>query len=92
MNTTSPKTSASDRPVHEIRLGPIKAAIWANDTPSGHRHNVTFTRLFRDVANSCWRSSDSFGRDDLLLLAKVADAAHSWIHGQVQERGGHSQN
>ena len=26
-----------------------------------------------------WKASDTFGRDDLLVLAKVADQAHSWI-------------
>jgi len=72
------------RPVHEVRLGAIKAAIWRNDTSVGPRHNVTFSRLFRDADQ--WRSTESFGRDDLLLLAKVADQAHSWILAQGHEQ------
>ena len=32
-----------------------------------------------------WKESTSFGRDDLLLLAKVADKAHTWIHEQGQQ-------
>jgi hypothetical protein len=71
------------RPVHEVRLGRIKAALWRNDTDNGVRFNTTFTRLYRD--DDEWRSTDSFGRDDLLLLAKVADQAHSWICEQAQE-------
>ncbi len=71
-----PQTEAK-KPVHEIRLGAIKAAIWANDTQNGIRHNVTLQRLYKDEDE--WKSSDSFGRDDLLLVAKVADLAHSWI-------------
>ena len=31
-----------------------------------------------------WKSSSSFGRDELLTVAKVADLANSWIHGQAQ--------
>jgi hypothetical protein len=31
-----------------------------------------------------WKSSSSFGRDELLTLAKVADLANSWIHSQSQ--------
>ena len=31
------------QPVHEIRLGAVKAAIWENETSSGVRHNVTVT-------------------------------------------------
>lgn len=71
-------TNEKTKPVHEIRLGAIKAAIWANDTQAGIRHNVTFTRLYKDGEE--WRSSDSFGRDDLPVVAKVADMAHTWIH------------
>jgi len=73
------------RPVHEVRLGRIRAAIWENDTPSGTRHNVTLSRLYKDGDE--WKDSASFGRDDLPLLGKVADQAHSWIFAQAsQER------
>lgn len=73
-----------NKPIHEVRLGMIKAAVWKNETETGTRYNVTFSRLYREEDQ--WRSTDSFGRDDLLLLAKVADQAHSWIcSGQAQE-------
>jgi hypothetical protein len=71
------------KPIHEVRLGCIKAAVWRNQTETGVRHNVTFRRLYKDGAQ--WKSSDSFGRDDLLLLAKVADRTHSWILERNQE-------
>jgi len=69
------------RPVHEVRLGRIKAAIWENDTQNGARHNVTVSRIYKDGEQ--WKDSNSFGRDDLPLVAKVVDQAHSWIfeHG-----------
>ena len=47
-----------DKPVHEVRLGMIKAAIWRNDTETGVRYNVTFARLYRDGEE--WKSTDSF--------------------------------
>ena len=72
-----------NKPAHEARLGAIKAAIWKNDTQSGVRFNVTFSRLYKDGDE--WKSTESFGRDDLLVLAKVADQAHSWIFAQGQE-------
>lgn len=72
------------KPVHEVRLGRVKAAIWENETQGGAvRHNVTFQRIYQDEQGK-WDSSDSFGRDDLLLLAKVADLAHTWIFQQGQ--------
>ena len=65
------------KPVHEIRLGRIKASIWENQTENGSRHNVTAVRLYK--ANGDWQSTGSFGRDGLLLLRKVLDRAHMWI-------------
>ena len=69
---------AANKPVNEVRLGRIKAAIWENETPNGPRHNVTLQRIYKDGEE--WKTSDSFGRDDLPLVMKVADLAHSWIY------------
>lgn len=66
------------RPVHEIRLGAVKATIWPNETTSGTRFSVTLSRLYKDGKDE-WKQTDSFGRDDLPLLTKVADQAHDWI-------------
>ena len=66
-----------NRPVHEIRLGRIKAAIWENDTKNGTYHNVSITRIYKD--GDRWKDSTSFGRDDLPLVAKIADQAHTSI-------------
>jgi hypothetical protein len=67
------------KPVHEIRLGRVRAAVWENEGPRGVRHSVTFTRLYKDEKTGLWADSTGFGRDDLLVLAKVADLAHSWV-------------
>lgn len=70
------------KPHHEIRLGSIKAAIWRNESDTGARFNVKLSRIYKD--GDTWKSTDSFGRDDLLTVSKVADQAHSWIHQQEQ--------
>ena len=75
--------SPSRKPAHELRLGRLKAAIWENPTENGVRYNVTVTRLYKD--DSGWKTSDSFGMDDLPGLAKLADQAHSWIVQKQQE-------
>ena len=69
--------SEKQKPVHEVHVGSIKAAIWENTTENGARHNVTFERLYK--SDDEWKQTQSFGRDDLLVLAKVADQAHTWI-------------
>jgi len=71
------------KPAGEIRLGAIKATIWRNETETGARFNTVVSRIYRDGEQ--WKSTDSFGRDDLLLLAKVANEAHSWIFAQGRE-------
>lgn len=83
----------AQRPIHEVRIGRIKAAIWRNETESGPRFNVTFGRVYK--TDDGWESTDSFGRDDLLVVAKVADLAHTWIHqqkGDDQETNGNGDN
>ena len=67
---------ANQKPVEEIRIGRVKATIWRNGTDEQPRHNVTFSRLYKDEAGG-WKSTQSFGRNDLLVLAKVADLAHT---------------
>lgn len=74
------------RPVHEVRLGRIKGAIWANNTEQGVRYGVTLTRLYKDQQSGEWRNSTSFGRDDLLLVAKVCEMALVWIYQQSQNQ------
>jgi hypothetical protein len=71
---------AANKPVHEIRYGSIKAVIWKNDTANGAMHNVTVARIYKDGEE--WKESSGFGRDDLLVLAKALDEAHTWIHSQ----------
>ena len=77
------EAAANRKPIHEIRMGRIKAAIWQNETDNGIRYNVTVGRLYKD--GSDWKQTESFGRDDLPVLAKVADQAHTFIFQKQQE-------
>ncbi len=67
------------KPVHEIRLGRVRAAVWLNDTEGGLRYNVQISRLYKDKQDK-WKDSTSFGREDLPLVAKVADMAMVWVY------------
>ncbi len=73
---------STNKPVHEVRLGRVRAAVWENEGAKGVMHSVTFSRLYKDDPTGQWADSTSFGRDDLLLLAKVADCAHTWVSEQ----------
>ena len=66
---------ANPKPVAEVRIGRVKATVWPNETKEGRtKYNVTFFGLYRDGEK--WKRTQSFGRNDLLLLAKVANLAH----------------
>lgn len=82
-NGQAPKAAAK-KPVHTVRFGALKAAVWLNETSVGPIHNVTVTRSYKD--GDTWKDSGSFGYDDLLPLAKALNAAHSWINEQRQRR------
>ena len=47
----------SKKPVHEIRMGRIRAAVWENETKNGNVHNVTISRLYKDD-NDKWSDSN----------------------------------
>jgi hypothetical protein len=76
----------SKKPVREIRFGLVKVSVFKNQTRNGERHNVTAVRLYRD--GDVWRESSHFGRDQLPLLAKAIDLAHTWIYTHAQDPGG----
>ena len=54
-----PKTTAmKTKPIHELRLGSIKAAIWKNEINGAIHYNTTFARLYKErrVAGTTSRS------------------------------------
>ena len=70
--------SDSNKPIQEVRIGSIKAAIWANPTESGAtRYNVTLARIYR--SDGQWKQTTSFNVDDLPVVQKVTDRAFEAI-------------
>lgn len=84
--------SEKPKPLHTIRVGFIHAAIWSNPGQHGPFYNVTIERRFRG-SDEQWQSSGSFSRDDLLIVAKVVDLAHTYIcELQAADRARGSEN
>ena len=71
------------KPINEIRVGNIKAATWQNKVGDSVRHNVTFTRIYKD--GDQWKTSDSFGRDELPRLILAAQKAYEALFQAPQE-------
>ena len=77
-SSRSASSASGSAPIKTLRLGLIKAAIWENGADQRSFFNVTFARTYMDDHKK-FHDADSFGRDDLLLLAKLADQAHTFI-------------
>lgn len=89
-DATTESTPRRSAPVHRLGYGRLQASIWRNELRDGSvNYTVTLRRSYTD-AGGVWRDSTSFGRDDLLVIAKLASEAHSVIHGlqrRARERG-----
>jgi len=79
-----PKQGEVNRPVHVVRYGSVKCSIWRNETKTGPMWNMTFVRSYKEGEQ--WHDSSSFGYDDLLVLSKAANEAHTYVHEQLVKR------
>ena len=69
---------------HTIGVGRgIKAKVWMNNGGKSPWYNVTFARSYHDDDGNL-QDSDSFGRHDLLHLARAAEKAFDYINSQLQ--------
>jgi hypothetical protein len=66
------------QPIAKLSMFPITAAIWLNEKDGKSWYSTTIQRRYKDDSGT-WRSTDSFSVGDLLLVAKIADQAHSEI-------------
>ena len=76
--------SQPSRPVHEIKLGRIRASVWLNEgSKDVCWYSVSVTRAYREGER--WKESSSFSRDDLPIVSKVAEMAYRWIWDTPRE-------
>jgi len=67
-----------NKPTHEIRLGRIRAAIWANETEDRQVwFSTTISKSYKNGTE--WRDTNTLSRDDLPLAVKALEMAYSWI-------------
>jgi hypothetical protein len=80
MNTsTKPVKPVANKqpPAREIRVNGVRATLGKNDTDKGPRFNTTFERSDKDGEE--WKTSNAFGRDDLLILGFTTPEALDWL-------------
>jgi hypothetical protein len=76
--------SENNKPIHQVRIGRIKAAVFDNGDDAPRK--VQFTALYKDEEDK-WQGSQSFTREDLPLLIKVADRVHSYLYEKNEPNG-----
>jgi hypothetical protein len=69
-------------PVSEFRCGRIRATIWENFS-EGHEkwYSVVVSRSYKQ--GDTLKTAQSFGRDDLLVVAEVVRMAYYWVNKQL---------
>lgn len=77
-------TTEKTRPAHEVRVGPVRATAWANETDGKVWHTVRFSRLYKDREGK-WQDGSGFSRDDLPLVAKAAQDLWAWMYQRPEE-------
>lgn len=81
----SPTNGDRQPPAAEFRLGRIRATIWANFSENhGTWYSIVVTRSYKDGQGN-WKTAQSFGRDDLLVVGEVTRLAYHWV---CKQQGG----
>jgi hypothetical protein len=70
------------QPAHEIKLGTIRATIWANVTKDRDEwFSVNISRRYKN--GDAWQETHSLRRDDLPIAVKAMDMAYGWLWRQA---------
>ena len=75
------------QPLKKIRAGQISCALWENEVTANGRTigvlKATVERRYKDASGE-WKSSQSFGRQDIPLVRWVLDKAFGLM---IEEQG-----
>jgi hypothetical protein len=66
------------KPAHEIPLGGVKAAIWANQT-----NGVTYSCKYK--SGDQWKDCTSYGPVEMALISTAFTLANLWISMQGRQ-------
>ena len=67
----------SAEPLHEVRFGDVRAAVWTNPSTMGTFYHVTFQSLSNK--NRHTKAANGFRPLDLPVLAYTANEAFKWL-------------
>ena len=80
----SQNASKAVKPVFTCRHRALKAAVWQNETENGIMYNTTLSRSYKDGEE--WHESQSFGWDDLLIVAELLRTCYGFISREMAKQ------
>jgi len=85
MANTTPKTETEPKqqPAKQFRAGALGVSVWKREHNGEIFYNATASRAFTRDDGESFEYSDSFGRDDLPIVAALLNQAFSWIVAQM---------
>jgi len=70
--------STATKPVHVLRRRGVKVSIFENQSGNATFHKTTAQKVYRDDTGA-WKTTSSFGRDDLPIVVRLLERAWEWI-------------
>ena len=68
----------NQKPATAFRSGNVNVAVWENTGETGSFFSVTFSRPYKDAQGN-WKTSSSYGLNDLDSLSSLAELAKDWV-------------
>lgn len=69
------------KPIHEVKVGKVRAAIWANQSPNGTYHCVTLGTLYK--TGERWKTSSSVDLADISDAHQALQQVSAWFETQA---------
>jgi hypothetical protein len=81
------KKHNNNGPVHTLRCGVLSVSIWRQDGSNGTFYRCNAQRAYSEGEGQDkeWKHTDSFGRDDVLIIAELFRSAWQWIRRAEME-------
>ena len=70
--------ATNQKPIHQIRIGNVRASIWEQYSDKGPFLTVTFSRSYKDKQDQ-WQNGNSYLGYDLEALMDCALEAKEWV-------------
>jgi hypothetical protein len=75
------------KPIFTCRHRALKAAVWQNEIDNGAiMYNTTISRSYK-TDNDEWHESQSFGWEDLLIVAELLRTCYGFISREMAKQG-----